>query len=92
MAVWDLLIRGGTSLEEVVASVTSRAAAAIGKSSELGSLAPGMAGDAVVMDLEEGSFTYVDFARNEVKTTRRFRTRHVIRDGRRLSTAQSDLV
>ena len=89
---WDLLIRGGTSLEEVVASVTSRAAAAIGKSSELGSLAPGMAGDAVVMDLEEGSFTYVDFARNEVKTTRRFRTRHVIPDGRRLSTAQSDLV
>ena len=60
--------------------------------SELGSLAPGMAADAVVMDLEEGNFTYVDFARNEVKTTRRFRTRHVIRDGRRLSAAQSDLL
>jgi dihydroorotase len=80
----------GMSLEEVVASVTSRAAAAIGKSSELGSLAPGMAADAVVMDLEEGNFTYVDFARNEVKTTRRFRTRHVIRDGRRLSAAHAD--
>ncbi len=51
-----------------------------------------MAGDAVVMDLEEGSFTYVDFARNEVKTTRRFRTRHVIREARRLSAAESDLL
>ena len=80
----------GMSLDEVVASVTSRAAAAIGKSTELGSLVPGMAGDAVVMDLEEGNFTYVDFARNEVKTTRRFRTRRVIRDGRPLPAAHSD--
>jgi dihydroorotase len=80
----------GMSLDEVVAAVTSHAAAAIGKASELGSLAPGMAGDAVVMDLEDGQFTYVDFARNEVKATRRFRTRHVIRAGRRLPAAQSD--
>ena len=82
----------GMSLDEVVASVTSRAAAALGKSSELGSLAVGLAGDAVVMDLEEGNFTYVDFARNEVKTNRRFRTRHVIRAGRRLAAAQADSV
>ena len=75
-----------------VASVTSRAAAAIGKSSELGSLAPGMAADAVVMDLEDGHFTYVDGAGNAVPTTRRFRTRHVIRDGRRLPAAHADLL
>jgi dihydroorotase len=80
----------GMSLDEVVASVTSRAAAAIGKSNELGSLAPGMAADAVVMDLEDGHFTYVDGAGNEVKATRRFRTRHVIRDGRRLPAAHAD--
>jgi dihydroorotase len=80
----------GMSLEEVVASVTSRAAAAIGKSAELGSLAQGMAGDAVVMDLEDGPFTYVDGAGNEVKANRRFRTRHVIRDGRRLPAAHAD--
>ncbi len=82
----------GMSLDEVVASVTSRAAAAIGKSSELGSLAPGMAADAVVMDLEDGHFTYVDGAGNAVPTTRRFRTRHVIRDGRRLPAAHADLL
>ncbi len=82
----------GLSLEEVVASVTSRAAAAIGQSAELGSLAPGMAGDAVVMDLEEGPFTYADGAGNEVKAGRRFRTRHVIRMGRRLPAAHADTV
>ena len=80
----------GMTLEDVVASVTSRAASAIGRSDELGSLAPGMAGDAVVMDLEEGRFTYVDGARNEVAAARRFRTRHVIRAGRRLPAAHAD--
>jgi dihydroorotase len=80
----------GMSLDDVIASVTSRAAAAIGKSAELGSLAPGMAGDAAVFDFEEGAFAYVDSARNEVKATRRFRTRHVIRNGRKLPAAHSD--
>jgi dihydroorotase len=80
----------GMTLEDVVASVTSRAAAAIGKSAELGSLAPGMAGDAVVMDFEDGHFTYVDSAGHELKTSRRLRTRHVIREGRRLPAAHAD--
>lgn len=80
----------GLSVDDVIASVTSRAAAAIGKSAELGSLAPGMAGDAVVLDLEDGQFTYIDGGRNEVKASRRFRTRHVIRAGRRLSAAYAD--
>jgi dihydroorotase len=82
----------GMPLDEVVASVTSRAAAAIGKSAELGSLAPGMVGDAVVMDLEDGHFTYVDGAGNEVNATRRFRTRQVIRQGRRLPAAHAEHV
>lgn len=82
----------GMSVDEVIASVTSRAAAAIGKSAELGSLAPGMVGDAVVLDLEDGRFTWTDGARNELKATRRFRTRHVIREGRRLPAATADHV
>jgi dihydroorotase len=80
----------GMTLDDVVASVTSRAAAAIGKSGELGSLAPGMAGDAAILDLEDGRFTYVDGAGNPVEATRRFRTRHVIRDGRRLPAAHAE--
>lgn len=74
----------GMSLDDVIASVTSRPAAAIGKSRELGSLVPGTAGDAVVFDLEEGHYTFVDSGGNEVKARQRFRTRHVIRDGRRV--------
>jgi dihydroorotase len=84
----------GMPRAEVVAAVTSRAAAAIGKSDELGSLAPGMAGDAVVLDLEDGRFTYRDGGGNEVIASQRFRTRAVIRAGRRidLSPAASDQV
>ncbi|PYN10261.1 MAG: hypothetical protein DME06_14615, partial [Candidatus Rokuibacteriota bacterium] len=55
-------------------------------SAELGSLAPGMAGDAVVLDLEEGQFTYTDGAGNAVRASRRFRARHVIRGGARVAT------
>ena len=89
-AIMSKFLALGMPLDDVVASVTTRAAAAIGKANELGSLAPGMAGDAAVLDLEEGHFTYVDGAGNEVKATRRFRTRHVVRDGRRLSAAHAD--
>jgi dihydroorotase len=91
-AVMSKFLALGMTLDDVVASVTSRAAAAIGKSAELGSLAPGMIGDAVVMDLEDGHFTYVDGAGHEVKASRRFRTRHVIRAGRRLPAAHADHV
>src|ERR687892_635910 len=91
-AVMSKFLALGMTLDDVVASVTSRAAAAIGKSAELGSLAPGMIGDAVVMDLEDGHFTYVDGAGHEAKASRRFRTRHVIRAGRRLPAAHADHV
>jgi dihydroorotase len=80
----------GMTLDDVVASVTSRAAAAIGKSDEIGSLAPGRVGDAAILDLEDGHFAYVDGAGNRVRATRRFRTRHVIRAGRRLPAAHAD--
>ncbi|MGH7310805.1 MAG: amidohydrolase/deacetylase family metallohydrolase [Candidatus Rokuibacteriota bacterium] len=89
-AIMSKFLALGMPLDEVVASVTSRAAVAIGKSAELGSLAPGMAGDAVIMDLEDGHFTYVDGAGNEVKASRRFRTRQVIRQGRRLPAAHAE--
>lgn len=84
----------GLSLEEVVASVTSRAAAAIGRPAGLGSLRPGMAGDAAVLDFEEGHFRFVDGTGHEVRAERRLRTRAVVKDGRRVAPldAESDLV
>ena len=50
----------GMSLEEVLARITSAPAAAIGKKGELGTLAPGAVGDAVVLELREGKFELQD--------------------------------
>jgi dihydroorotase len=91
-AVMSKFLALGMALDDVVAGVTSRAAAAIGKSAELGSLAPGKTGDAVVMDLEDGSFIYRDGAGHEVKASRRLRTRHVIRAGRRLPATHAEVL
>ena len=84
----------GLTLDEVVASVTSRAATAVGRSADLGSLRPGMAGDAAVLDFEEGHFRFVDGAGHEVRAERRLRTRAVVKDGRHVALldAESDLV
>jgi len=41
------------------------------------------------MDAEDGHFAYVDGAGNRVRATCRFRTRHVIRAGRRLPAAHA---
>jgi dihydroorotase len=80
----------GLPLDEVVASVTSRPAAALGLSGTLGSIADGLSGDAAVMDLEEGRFLFRDAAANEVTATRRFKIRHVVRDGRRVPLPERD--
>ena len=72
----------GLTIEEVVASVTSRPAAVLGESGTIGSLAPGMAGDAVILDVEAGRFRFVDGAGNAVEAERRLQPRCVIRSGR----------
>ena len=50
----------GMPLGDVVRAATSTPARAIGRSGELGSLAPGAAGDAAVFAIEEGRFPYQD--------------------------------
>ena len=70
--------------------MTSRAAAAVGRSADLGSLRPGMAGDAAVLDFEEGHFRFVDGAGHEVRAERRLRTRAVVKDGRRVALPEED--
>ena len=47
-------------LAAVISSVTDKAAVAIGKSPELGTLRVGSVGDAAVLDLQQGEFTFVD--------------------------------
>jgi dihydroorotase len=72
----------GLGLEEVVAAVTARPAAVVGRGADLGSLRPGMAGDAAVLAFEEGSFRFADAAGHEVRAERRLRTRAVVVAGR----------
>ena len=69
-------------LEAVIASVTSKAAAAIGKP-ELGSLRVGNPGDAAVLELQEGEFNFVDAVGNEVPAGQRLHTMLTVRGGRR---------
>lgn len=49
----------GMKLDKVIAASTINAATAL-RRPELGSLAPGKAGDATILEIKEGSFTYED--------------------------------
>ena len=71
----------GMSLEDVVSASTSRPAQVLGLEKELGSLAPGMSGDAAVFDLREGRFVWHDMARNKVEGKVRFDTFLTVRNG-----------
>ncbi len=71
----------GMSLPDAVAASTSRPAQALGLADALGSLAPGMAGDAAVYDLREGRFVWHDMARHNVEGKVRLDTFLTVRNG-----------
>ena len=73
----------GLPLAAVISSVTDKAAAAIGKSTELGTLQVGSAGDAAVLELQEGDFTFVDAAGHHVQARQRLSALLTIKDGQR---------
>jgi len=70
-------------LAAVISTVTKQAAAAIGKSNELGTLRVGSAGDAAVLELQEGDFTFVDAAGNQIQARQRLTALLTIKDGQR---------
>ena len=70
-------------LDAVIASVTSKAAAAIGQENELGTLRVGSVGDVAVLDLQSGEFTFVDAAGNRVASQHRLASVLTIKDGQR---------
>lgn len=53
----------GMSLEDAIARVTAIPAKVVGMEGRIGTLAPGAEGDAVVLDLEEGDFPFMDSRR-----------------------------
>ena len=71
----------GLSLEDAVAASTIRPAQVLGLQDTLGSLAPGMSGDAAVFDLREGRFVWHDMARHKVEGKVRLDTFLTVRDG-----------
>ncbi|MYE46608.1 MAG: amidohydrolase/deacetylase family metallohydrolase [Chloroflexi bacterium] len=57
----------GMPLEDAVEASTAAPAAVLGLGDEIGSLAPGMAGDAAVFDLVEGPVSWVDMSGGSVE-------------------------
>jgi dihydroorotase len=75
------LLALGMPLDDAIAAGTCRPAAALGLAERLGSLAPGMAGDAAVFDVDDGRFEWLDTAGHSVTGTRRLRPRLTVKDG-----------
>ena len=73
----------GMTLEEVVAASTCNGARAIGQEGVLGVLKVGAAGDAAVLEIEDGEFAYDDAEGAVVRCSRRVNAIMTIKDGRR---------
>ena len=71
----------GMSLNDAVAASTSRPAQVLGLAATIGSLAPGMSGDAAVYDLREGRFVWHDMAGHNVEGKVRLDTFLTVRNG-----------
>jgi dihydroorotase len=71
----------GMPLNEVIAATTVNAAMAL-RRPELGSLKPGSVGDATILDIQEGSFDYVDVVGEHLTGTKKIASVGVVLSGR----------
>ena len=71
----------GMALADVIRAATSRPAEVL-RRPDLGTLAPGSAGDAVALELQEGEFDYVDVLGEHLAGTRRLVAREIVVGGR----------
>ena len=71
----------GMSLRDVVTAGTSRPAEVLGLQDSIGSLAPGMEGDAAVFEMREGRFVWHDMAGHNVEGKVRLDTFLTVRAG-----------
>lgn len=72
----------GLSLGQVIAAATARPAELLGRSGEIGTLAPGARGDLAVFELEHGSFEFIDVERASRTGTERLVNVLTLIDGR----------
>jgi dihydroorotase len=71
----------GVPLPQVIKSATSAAAAAISRP-DLGTFKPGSVGDATLISIEEGEFTYHDVLAEPLKANKKLEARGVVIGGR----------
>lgn len=79
--VLDELLALGLPLVDVVRMVTANAATLLGLEGELGTLAPGAAGDISVLAMDEGTWTLSDSLGAELRATTRLRPELAVRGG-----------
>jgi dihydroorotase len=75
----------GMPLNQAIACVTSNAARSIREFNAYGNLRPGSAADVTVLELTQGSFSFVDNYKNTRTGTQRLMTRAVIVGGRKVA-------
>jgi len=80
--VMSIFLAMGLSLEQVVRCNTVNAVSAAGLPPDLGSLRPGAAGDVAVFELQEGNFTWTDFAGIPVQGKQKLVPVMTIREGK----------
>ena len=71
----------GMTLDEIILKCTLNPAKALGKEAELGTLISGVVADVLVFEEEEGEFEFMDTHFRTLKTGKRLRACHVIRQG-----------
>ena len=71
----------GMPLPDAIAAATATPAKVLGLQNTIGSLAPGMAGDAAIFDQREGAFVWLDSAGNLQRGQMRLDTYATIRNG-----------
>lgn len=79
----------GMDFSDVIAASTANPARIVGRP-DLGSLAPGSAGDATVLSLQEGAFDYVDSRARHLNGSRRIALAGVVIAGRWWHTADHE--
>lgn len=83
LGVMSTFLALGLPLGNVIRAVTDAPARVVGRGGVLGVLAPGGEGDAAVLRLEEGDFTFGDAAGHELPARHRFAPVLTVRAGRR---------
>ena len=78
----SMYIEMGMAFEQVLRAATCNGAAALGRP-DLGTLKVGSAGDAAVLEFEDGEFAYEDMLGNEVRMAQRLAHVMTVKDGRR---------